>query len=407
MQKIDIHTIEDCLEVFTGLQAHDLKFKIDNSDSTIINSIARQTFKGTALTDRQYILITEKLSKYKDQFESQEIFNFDQALKNLRQPLRQIDRSKTITIVDSIEQSSSINDKKLRWLKVRFPFSKSLIAKIDRCSSKVLKKYFHKSGSHEHFFVFNEYCVKLVLDEFVNAAFDIEPEILEFYQKIKQVECEPQNNLPCIINGSLHANQSIKDKILQDLDFDFLKIVDRHRRYGLVNFDTETTSSRLIDRIAYRPDTEFFCDSNLISTAQLIETVHQLDRFPLLVVIQEGKEEELYTIYNLLNGIIPSERQSVLFRLDGESDFNLFVKDKNLNNWVDDTTQVVYIKADKLPKVLLKTDWRPISALVFDTSSRLYRRHLHPYVGETCDLVLLASDNEYQQKIYRRHHEKL
>lgn len=415
MQNIVIHTIEDCLEVLTGLQKHNLSFNLDNRDSSIINSIARQTFKGIALTDKQYALAkTKLLENYKDQFESNGIDQLDQAVEQLRHELRSIDRSKTISVVSHVDMLGpgkiyEAYKEKWQWIKIRFPFNKKTIAKIEKCSAKVSgKKYFHQSGSHEHFFAFDEYCTKTVLDEFANTEFEIQSQILEFYKKIKEVERDPQDNLPCIINGSLYADQEIKDKISKDLDFDFLKIVDRHRRYGLVNFDTKAPSNRLIDQIAYRSEAEFFCDTNLIPTAQIIESLYLLDRFPLLIVIQEGKEEEqLYTIYNLLNGIIPSERQSVLFRLDGESDFNIFVKDKNLNNWVDNATQIVYIRSDKLPKLLLKSDWKPITALVFDTSSRLYRRHLHYYVNEICDLVLVSSDNEYQKKIYKKHYENL
>ena len=45
--------IEDCLEAAAGLRQMHL-ITIDNSDKTIMHSIARQVFKGTALTDKQF-----------------------------------------------------------------------------------------------------------------------------------------------------------------------------------------------------------------------------------------------------------------------------------------------------------------------------------------------------------------
>ena len=47
-----IEFIEDCLEVIAGLRLPDHKFKINPPDIMLLQSLARQTFKGTALTDR-------------------------------------------------------------------------------------------------------------------------------------------------------------------------------------------------------------------------------------------------------------------------------------------------------------------------------------------------------------------
>ena len=53
------NTIEDLLEILAGLQGQG-QIQIDPNDATIMHSVARQTFKGTALTDRQYNLMKEK-----------------------------------------------------------------------------------------------------------------------------------------------------------------------------------------------------------------------------------------------------------------------------------------------------------------------------------------------------------
>ena len=90
------YTIEDSLEYLVGLRKN-VSFQLDSSDVSFLQSIARQTFKGTALTDRQCNVVKEKLLKYKDQF-LKEDYNIDYALDYLRMPLREIDRSKYVTI---------------------------------------------------------------------------------------------------------------------------------------------------------------------------------------------------------------------------------------------------------------------------------------------------------------------
>ena len=75
-----IKNIEDCLESVTGLTVNNpINIVIDENDQHIIYSIARQVFKGTALTDRQLALMQEKLTHYKDQFINLEI-DFDFAI---------------------------------------------------------------------------------------------------------------------------------------------------------------------------------------------------------------------------------------------------------------------------------------------------------------------------------------
>ena len=55
----NVYTIEDCLELLTGLKSQ-ATFQIESSDVNFLQSIARQVFKGTALTDRQYDAVKEK-----------------------------------------------------------------------------------------------------------------------------------------------------------------------------------------------------------------------------------------------------------------------------------------------------------------------------------------------------------
>ena len=56
------YTIEDSLELLVGLKKT-VSFELEKSDITFLSSIARQTFKGGALTDRQCNVVKETLLK--------------------------------------------------------------------------------------------------------------------------------------------------------------------------------------------------------------------------------------------------------------------------------------------------------------------------------------------------------
>ena len=77
----NVTTIEDLLEYASNLRSMPL-IKLESSDMTIMHSIGRQVFKGTALTDRQLALMQEKLTHYKDQFINLEI-DFDLYEENI------------------------------------------------------------------------------------------------------------------------------------------------------------------------------------------------------------------------------------------------------------------------------------------------------------------------------------
>ena len=87
--------------------------------------------------------------------------------------------------------------------------------------------------------------------------------------------------------------------------------------------------------------------------------------------------------------LVDSKEISVLFRLDNVNrdniQFNQFVQKHNLNNVVDETTKIVYIK-DKTPKFLIKNDWRPSACLSCSSNTRLISRK-NNYIGEV-DLTI-------------------
>ena len=98
--------IEDYLEIFSGLVVtkKDIKFFCAKNDQVLMNSLARQVFRQTPLTDRQHELAKKKLLEYKEQFSVYGFDTLEQDLNSLRMPLRSIDRQKLISL-------HQINDK--------------------------------------------------------------------------------------------------------------------------------------------------------------------------------------------------------------------------------------------------------------------------------------------------------
>jgi len=386
-----ILNLEDCLEHLAGMRESPVKFTIEQTDFTIMNSIARQCFKGMALTDRQSALMKEKLQTYRDQFVNLD-WDFDYAVNQLRQPLRSIDRSKYIKLQDNT-------------IVVRFPFNKTDICYIHEFAGTA-EGYHHAKGTHIHYFEYNERNVLNLLNRFTKKDFAIDDELLEIYNKAKFINDNPAEYLSGIddnynlININSKLALTIQEEVGEASVKTFTKLYDRRFRYGfnhIANLGKDRNT--LVHEIASRKEAMHHSKPSTESTQDVLNALWELDRFPLLVVLDPTHaEEQLYTLANHYRDILDSNEQSVLFRLeDKDSGFNQLVKDRKLNNWVDKTTKVVYISKSKLPKLLVKNEWKPSAAFSFTSS---LDRYLNNYVSFNCDLIVYR---EEQMSPMRRH----
>ena len=367
----DITNIEDLLEASIGLRK-DYDITIPKTDMTIMRSIGTQVYRGTALTDRQHDLVKEKLTSYKDQFN---IENFEEVLNSLRMPLRQIDRRKYIKV-------ASLEGHTVPYIKVRFPFSKKLILKIQEELYSITKDggYHHEKGSHEHYFEANEINIYHVVNAFKDSNFVIDEEILSYYEKLKDFENNKGDYVPGVYNYKLknlsdNAIDYIISSIGEPTQENIVQYRDRKELLGLKHFDDDEIKeisknyTVLTNKLIFRDKVDVFVNKNKYTMSQVIESLIELDRFPLLVILDDNNiNDSLHEVAKEFLHVMPAELQSVVFRLDNTTEknieFNQYVKRYNLNSPVDTNTKIVYnYYNNKLPKPLFKTGWRPITVL--------------------------------------------
>lgn len=384
MTQIEIKTIEDCVKLLINTHSVEL------SDQPVMHSILRQNAKKVALTDRQYNMLKHKMEKYSDLIN--QYTSYELAINNLDFPLRTVDRSKTIKISELPSQSDRWNkvDSQLNstWIEICFPFHKKTIYKIQELAKAVGSQlYFHKNNSRSHFFALTEKTVVPIVGTFRNRNFDIDKEIIDFYNLTKEIESSPQDFIPMFDQGHLiNVKQKVLDLIPNSVIQDPAKLFDRRRRYGITDQGVEPQLHTLKDRVVFRESTDFLSNPDEHSLQSILETVYELDRYPMVVVMDERRaEEHLHEVYNELKTYIDNTQQSVLFRQEGDTEFNQFVKDKNLNNWVDNNTKIVYINTNKLPKVMLTSNFKPITCFMFGSTAN---RYVDTYIQDHCDLII-------------------
>tara|TARA_Y200000002_G_scaffold194803_1_gene160956 strand:- start:160 stop:1386 length:1227 start_codon:yes stop_codon:yes gene_type:complete len=366
------HNIEDCLEQLVSLQNSDCKFELKSEDVSILQSIGRQVVRGTGLTDRQLELVKTKLLFYKS------MFNYDvtKCFNNLRIPIRNLNREKTIQIVTK----DNVTDNPL--IAVKFIFNKKYLNNIE-----LLKRestgHLYDNKEKIHYFPFTENNLFHVINRFKNCNFSIPEELMSYYEKVKEMNNNKNNHIPGIY--------SFKLKNLSDKAIDFMissigepskenlaLYNDRKDQLGLHHFDHDSlqeslNSLTILSRnIVNRTQSNVLIKPQKYPIERVLESLLELNRFPLLVILPLEKNN---LMHSPLDGLIPIDKGlsniifkddiSVLFRTDNKVDknFNEYIKDNKLNNSLDNNTKVVYINSNKFPKPLLKSNWKPSSVL--------------------------------------------
>lgn len=359
-------------------------FKAVTPDRQILESICRQTQKETPLTDRQFNLVVSKLKDYEDLFESN---NITIAAYEPKLPLRQIDRRKYIKIVDELDNDTVYEayKSKWKWIKVRFPFNKKDIVKINQVGVP-MREYYHRRGSHEHFYKLNGRNVNKILTLFATRNFDIDKELEQYNKKVTKILKDSER----YTNSFENVIKNFSDEIRQSfVEKDNTYIADRSLRF---QYKVSKQAPRnLNDLIAYRSESEVCVDPEVYQMDDIISCVNTLDRYPLLVLIdQDNAFSQLAEIHQCISKYVNNSLQSVLFRVDANdienADLNSYVQQYTLNNWVDKNTKVVYIKKNKLPKILLQSNFIPFCSL--SKTSIRSNTHVKSYVELYCDCIL-------------------
>ena len=354
-------------------------------------SLGKQVLRQTALTDRQHELAKKKLLEYKEQFDVYGFDDFEKDLDSLRMPIRSINRQKLISL-------KQINDK--IYIAVRFPFSKKMIKHIEFLQQLQPKKNYD-SKTKTHLIDFSEKNLFEIVSKLKDCNFEVEEDVKEIYGILKIMDDDKENNAPGIYGfeiKNLHAKAidyavtSIGEPNVDNL----VAYKDRENLLGLKHFDNVELQKAisnlqpLTKKIMQRTNSMIFIDDNEYTFNNIVESVLELYRFPLLIVLPKDKEYDILShTYKSFKNIIPNENISVLFRLDNDSeegrDFNQFVKKNELNSPLDNSTKIVYISSNKIPKPLIASDWYPELGIVIKNFRLM--RNIQTYI-DNIDLII-------------------
>jgi len=395
-------TLEDYIEILANFRTEEFSgdFVVSKSDYNLIHSLARQSINGIGFTDRQMDLVKKKVLEYKDLFVTNNIQVSDN-LDRLRNPIREIDRSRWIKIVDSLpnivyEASSG------PFIAVRFVFNKKLITALEGLRSEGIESHYDKENKI-HYYSYSERNLFTIVNILKDKNFDMDDKVQQIYEVCENMNNNKSSYIPGVYNLKLrNLNKNAIDYIISDIgspSIDNLALLrDRKQLYGLEHFDdtdlekSYQSLSILSKKIITRTKKEILVNKTNYTLDNLIESMLELYRLPILFILDSTNDfDNLVESYNSLKNILPRNSFSVLYRKENknkdEEAFNAYIKENSLNASLDTNPKIVYTSIDKFPKTLLKTHWKPRVVIVLGDRMAMQRSKYQYYINDN-DLVV-------------------
>ena len=360
-------------------------------DAKVLRSLASIISNTAFITENQGRLLLKIIrdNQEKIPFLSEEI------KQSLATPIwsklfRQIEIVKKLYIINQADNDPCLT--------IEFTFS-SPIRKTLQSISKKVSNLTQLSNGKIYTADLTEKNIVTLIEELEQYNFVIDEKILSHYKTIKLWESnEVQKQF--LITNIVYPN--FQKQITADLGIDTAIdeniIIDRSMRYQYYYENSNKTPETLTEIIAARKTSKVWIDQKKYSINQIIESLINLKRFPLLVVFDSYAPkkclEELTNLSENLKDFGIYNNVGIYFRLDNNDngkEFNQYIANNSYNCQLDSSTQVVGVQSGKIPKFLLKTDWKPMSVLSLGAPLRHSKTAVY---ANCCDLIVTYTDVE-------------
>lgn len=255
------------------------------------------------------------------------------------------------------------------------------------------------SNPKAHYFPLTEQNIVYLVEKLTPHKFDIDENIKKHYETIKSWKFEEVKNqflLTTIENSNFH--KAITSDLGLTTAIDQNIIADRSVRYNYFLENPKNFSESLTEVIANRSSSKVFVDKSEHTLSEVISSIRDLKRFPILVVFEQSEEKKSFENLEILsksleeNGIF--DKVGIYFRMPNSDDgkkFNNMIAEKKYNAYLDVDSKVVAVQSGKIPKFFLKNAWKPMTVIALDTKMGLRHGKTSVY-SNRCDLIIEYSD---------------
>lgn len=364
---------------------------LQKRDSRVLRSLTTAVSSLTFITENQGKLLIKILSENSEKLGLNKI----DVLSMIEAPtwskhFREVDRTKKLYTGNNADNDLVII--------IEFAFSAGLRKIMQSIEKKISGLVMVHPGRVYHADL-NEKNIVFLVDTFKQLDFDIDEKVTNFHYTIKnwsKQQVVDQFYLTNITHDNFQFH--ITADLGLDTAIDQNIINDRSLHYQYFTEKTEKNPENLTEILAMRNNPRVWLDKKTISLEEIFQSITELKRFPVLLVFDGFDEkrclQDLTKISENLekNGIFTDV--GIYFRLENSEigkEFNKFISNKKYNSQLNQHTKVVGVQNGKIPKFLLKTDWKPMSVISLSTSLRNTKTSVY---ANCCDLVITYSESE-------------
>ena len=359
---------------------------IPKKDKKILISLRLQLKRQYFFTEKQGKLLV-KLLEFNKQF-----------LKNLdNEELKVIDNpcwSEEFRHINPVRRIYFSNEKKDN-ITIEFTHDKDIKKKLAQEFTLLGTRKLISSTSSKFVIHSNEYNIITLLDILYNENFEIQSDILEVYNLIKNT-IDKHKDYIHINNPKNSKLLNLVTSDLQDTDNRDLLLLDRKIKFQY-DYTPETVENTLEYQIANRKNINVFIKESLYSLDQIFFALQTLKRFPVLIVFDQHNVEScnktIDALYNLLNQHKNTKKVGIYFRFDNDDnkEFNQKIANYKFNSYLDSETEIVGLSIKQLPKFIIKSSWKPESII---TNMTNFRSNKFFAYFNNVDLIIMHSLSE-------------
>ena len=241
--------------------------------------------------------------------------------------------------------------------------------------------------------------IVVLVDALAPLDFVIDDKLNAYYATIKSWTKDTVVNQ---FHISAITNTNFEKQITDDLGRETMLspaiITDRSKRYQYFCEDLKKTPESLTEKIATRPGTHYWVNKQEVGFGEIIQSLVDLKRFPILVVFDSYDTKHYLTELEKLVESLEDQgfynNLGIYFRLPNTAEgklFNQFISNKSLNTQVNKETVLVGIQNGKIPKFLIKNEWKPMCVIGIGTPLRNSKTAVY---SNNCDLIITYTDKE-------------
>ena len=365
----------------TSLNNLSIDSKISPRDLRTLKSLAKSVSSSSYITANQGRLLLRLVK------ENMDILNIESAdIDNpvWSKPFRSVDNTRRLYI-----DPDHLN------LILEFTPSTQIRKKLHEIAGEIIG--FNTANPKQCHALLTESNVVLLVNQLKKLDFEIDLEVESYYNTILTWKIEDildqyrintiaHPNFQKMLVNDLGINTPLNDNI----------IADRSIRYQY-HVNKEIVPSTLTETIAYRNNPKIWISNVDYSIKDIMLSLIELKRLPALFVFDNYAPNEQHKILLEISEVLDElniTKVGIYFRTSNKSsnkEFNEIIANKQYNCVLDKDTTIVGVEAGKIPKFMLKNDWKPMSVVALSTQLKHSKTAVYT---NCCDLIITHTEKE-------------